>query len=51
MKEILQASSIKNLLFSFISFTTIFEKQANINILIKTHIHVYNTLNHVLKPE
>lgn len=49
MKGIHQASSTKNLLFSFIPFTVILEKQVNTNILINTHINIYNTLAYVLK--
>lgn len=50
MKGIHQASNTKNLLFSFIRFTVILEKQENTNILINTHIHIYETMTHVLKP-
>lgn len=50
MKGIHRASSTKNLLFSFIPFTVILEKQVNTNILVNTHVHIYDTLAHVLKP-
>jgi len=40
MKEIHQAGSTKNLLFSFIPFTVILKEQVNTNILINAHVHI-----------